>query len=206
MSYLVHLKTSPLADTLDMDETMGDLLDALQSSRIVQGPSVSGHIPTRSIGLTANVDGARDASTAITLSTSELLANLQALGARVDVMHAEADPEELASDANWPEQIVNLLTGADAAKELGMSRQRLHQLAATEDFPRPLGRVGRATVWSASSIEAFKQEREEREAAAEAHRIAAHLVRANTRIVQAGGARAARTRTQVPRSGQARSR
>ena len=48
--------------------------------------------------------------------------------------------------------IDGLVTGAEAARRLGISRERLRQLATREDFPAPLGVLGRATVWRASDI------------------------------------------------------
>lgn len=51
------------------------------------------------------------------------------------------------------EKLDDLVTGANAAKQLGISTQRLHQLAAREDFPPALGRIGRALVWRWDDIE-----------------------------------------------------
>lgn len=47
----------------------------------------------------------------------------------------------------------DLVTGAEAARRLGISTQRLHQVADRQDFPLPLGRVGRAIVWRWHDIE-----------------------------------------------------
>lgn len=46
----------------------------------------------------------------------------------------------------------DLVTGAEAARRLGVSRERLRQLAARGDFPPPLGTLGRATVWRSSDV------------------------------------------------------
>lgn len=46
----------------------------------------------------------------------------------------------------------DLVTGAEAARRLGVSRERLRQLSAREDFPPPLGVLGRAKVWSNTDI------------------------------------------------------
>ena len=46
----------------------------------------------------------------------------------------------------------DLVTGAEAARRLGVSRQRLQQLAARDDFPEPLGVLGRANVWRSSDV------------------------------------------------------
>ena len=58
VSYVVRIKTSPIEDAVDLDDLMSDVLDALQTSTIVQGPSISARIDTRSVAMTANVDQA----------------------------------------------------------------------------------------------------------------------------------------------------
>lgn len=52
----------------------------------------------------------------------------------------------------------DLVTGAEAARRLGVSRQRLQQLAARDDFPEPLGVLGRANVWRSSDVAAWAVE------------------------------------------------
>lgn len=54
-----------------------------------------------------------------------------------------------------PTAIEDLVTGAEAARRLGVSRQRLQQLALRDDFPEPLGVLGRANVWRSSDIAAW---------------------------------------------------
>jgi predicted DNA-binding transcriptional regulator AlpA len=46
----------------------------------------------------------------------------------------------------------DLVTGAEAARRLGVSRERLRQLSIREDFPSPLGTLGRANVWRDTEI------------------------------------------------------
>ena len=48
-----------------------------------------------------------------------------------------------------------LVTGAEAGRRLGVSRQRIKQLSETESlaFPAPVGKVGQATVWRWADIE-----------------------------------------------------
>src|SRR6266566_2344483 len=40
-----------------------------------------------------------------------------------------------------------LLSGAEVARRIGVSRQRVSQLAATSHFPKPLSNVGGYLVW-----------------------------------------------------------
>ena len=48
-----------------------------------------------------------------------------------------------------------LVTGGDVGRRLGISRQRVGQLAATDGFPEPIGRLGRANVWRWADIAAW---------------------------------------------------
>lgn len=52
----------------------------------------------------------------------------------------------------------DLVTGSEAARRMGVSRERLRQLARRDDFPKPLGVLGRATVWRDSQVEAWAAE------------------------------------------------
>jgi predicted DNA-binding transcriptional regulator AlpA len=59
------------------------------------------------------------------------------------------------SDANdsGGRELADLVTGAEAARRLGVSTQRLHQLAARDDFPPALGKVGQAVIWRWAEVE-----------------------------------------------------
>jgi hypothetical protein len=47
----------------------------------------------------------------------------------------------------------DLVSGADIGRRLGLSRERVRQLAGRESFPEPLGRLGRAKVWRWEEVE-----------------------------------------------------
>jgi len=51
----------------------------------------------------------------------------------------------------------NLVGAAEAALLLGVSRQRVGQLAERPDFPAPIARLSAGPVWTRASIEAFDQ-------------------------------------------------
>lgn len=55
-------------------------------------------------------------------------------------------------------ELEQLLTGADVARRLGVSRERVRQLAERDDFPAPLGRVGNYIVWRAGDVDAWISE------------------------------------------------
>jgi predicted DNA-binding transcriptional regulator AlpA len=45
-----------------------------------------------------------------------------------------------------------LLTRTEIARRLGISGERVRQLALKPDFPRPVGRVGQAVAWQQADI------------------------------------------------------
>lgn len=50
----------------------------------------------------------------------------------------------------------HLLGVAEIAELLGVSRQRVHQLAARDDFPRPTAELSAGKVWDAAAIERWQ--------------------------------------------------
>lgn len=65
-------------------------------------------------------------------------------------------PEVYEADALRPDT-PELLAATDVAEVLGVSRQRVHQLAERRDFPAPYVRLGSGPVWTRPAIEAFNQ-------------------------------------------------
>jgi hypothetical protein len=56
---------------------------------------------------------------------------------------------------NYPE----LVSATEAGEILGVSRQRVHQLAAEHaDFPEPLHELGAGNLWTASAIRGFARQ------------------------------------------------
>ena len=53
----------------------------------------------------------------------------------------------------------HLLGVAEIAVLLGVSRQRVHQLAAHDDFPKPTAELSAGKVWDAGDIEAWRAAR-----------------------------------------------
>ena len=51
-----------------------------------------------------------------------------------------------------------LVIAVDIARRLGISPQRVNVLTAAPGFPRPLGKLGRSSVWRWSSIERWASE------------------------------------------------
>lgn len=64
-------------------------------------------------------------------------------------------PERYEAEALRPD-FPPLASAADAAGILGVSRQRVHQLARSNSrFPKPVARVGSGPLWTVSAIEHF---------------------------------------------------
>ena len=59
-------------------------------------------------------------------------------------------------------ELEELVSGAEAARRLGLSRERIRQLAGQPGFPAPLGRVGQAIVWRWADVEAWARQRPSR--------------------------------------------
>src|SRR2546426_371242 len=52
-------------------------------------------------------------------------------------------------------ELDDLVTGADVARRLGVSRERIRQLAERDIFPDPIGRLGNYVVWRWTDIDAW---------------------------------------------------
>jgi predicted DNA-binding transcriptional regulator AlpA len=52
-------------------------------------------------------------------------------------------------------QLEDLITGAEVGRRLGISTERVRQLAGRPDFPPPAGRVGKAVVWKTSDVDEY---------------------------------------------------
>lgn len=53
--------------------------------------------------------------------------------------------------------IPELMSTAEIAEELGISRQRVHQLRSSSSFPEPLADLGGGAVWDAAAVRKFAQ-------------------------------------------------
>jgi hypothetical protein len=66
-------------------------------------------------------------------------------------------PEQFEAEALRPD-FPELASAADAAEILGVSRQRVHQLAASNTrFPAPIARVATGPLWTVPAIEHFAE-------------------------------------------------
>jgi predicted DNA-binding transcriptional regulator AlpA len=52
----------------------------------------------------------------------------------------------------------HLVGTAEIAAMLGVSRQRVHQLTARDDFPQPVAVLASATIWEREAVEAWARD------------------------------------------------
>ncbi|MGH3941819.1 MAG: hypothetical protein ACRDTG_24960 [Pseudonocardiaceae bacterium] len=123
-----------------------DRRDALVSNRAA-GPGFTVTVDVMAADpLTAAQDGLR-------LVLDEL--NPEVPAAVVDLRVTTPDQYEAETlRPDFPE----LVSAADAAEILGVSRQRIHQLAASNThFPAPIARVATGPLWTVPAIEHFAE-------------------------------------------------
>lgn len=51
----------------------------------------------------------------------------------------------------------DLVTGGEIARRLGISRERVRQLAQSADFPSPIGRLGSANIWGWDAVDEWRR-------------------------------------------------
>lgn len=56
-------------------------------------------------------------------------------------------------------ELEELVTGAEIARRLKVSRQRVYAMRHNPGFPEPIGRIGKALVWRWSDVERWNRER-----------------------------------------------
>ncbi len=66
----------------------------------------------------------------------------------------EDEQQRRAAAPTMPE----LMSAAEIADELGVARQRVHQLRSTKAFPAPLAELRGGAVWDAAAVRKFAQE------------------------------------------------
>lgn len=120
--------------------------DASVSNR-AQGPGFTVTVGVAAADpLTAAQDGVR-------FALDELGADAHASAVDLRV----STPEQFETEALRPD-FPELASATDAADILGVSRQRVHQLAASNTrFPAPVARVGTGPLWTVPAIEHFAQ-------------------------------------------------
>jgi hypothetical protein len=76
------------------------------------------------------------------------------------VVHAPLVAVEVVDESEWNRRanaatMPELMSAAEIAVELGISRQRVHQLRSLQSFPAPLADLRGGAVWDASAVRKF---------------------------------------------------
>ncbi|MEX2046505.1 MAG: hypothetical protein WEE03_05030 [Chloroflexota bacterium] len=135
-SYTVEVRSAPVYDVTD---TMLDAFsESLVKDRDVAGPAHSADLATQTLSVLTAVD-ANDHSAALAKALRAFKRALDRAGADGEISEARVSVDR-GDDRDD-------LSGSDIARRLGVTRQRVHQLASRGRFPRPLVAFGTVTVW-----------------------------------------------------------
>ena len=134
--------TVPVPPDLDMD-TLAEVATKLRAGITHDGAR---HLATVDYSVTAAT---------LRRATEEALRAARALPAEPTRMRV-LPLEDWVSEQKSP-QPRDLVGTSEAAVLLGVSRQRIGQLAERPDFPAPIARLSAGPVWTRTSIDAFDQ-------------------------------------------------
>jgi predicted DNA-binding transcriptional regulator AlpA len=152
VTWRIWIESDPV-EADDWARRVDVLLDALSGDAAAIGPVGWG--VGRTLGSVFEVE-APDAGKAIVIghrSFARALARTAGdLGIgirRIEVTRAGFEP-------------LDLVGATDVARVLGVSRQRVYQLAEQRGFPQPAARLARGVLWSRGEIEAWREARRSR--------------------------------------------
>ena len=140
-SYRVRLSTAPLSTPID-DDMLDLIVEAVERQRGITAPIVAANVAVRSVTLTASVDVPSPVD-AVGRASAAFIAALRKAGIDdVDFVEVSAEIEDASGDRQ------ELLAGAEVARRLGLSRERVRQLATMPGrFPTAVATVGTYRVW-----------------------------------------------------------
>jgi predicted DNA-binding transcriptional regulator AlpA len=139
--YIVDVHSTPLAAPIT-DEVLEDFAIGAEEERRITAPFASANLATNTLDLGAAVKASDPGAAAS--------AGLRAFGRGLRKAHVKgAVASEVAVELDHGDGPLRqqLLSGAEVARRIGVSRQRVSQLAATSHFPKPLSSVGGYLVW-----------------------------------------------------------
>lgn len=132
------------------------LRDAMDSWETVLAPldaSVA-QIPARGvIDVTAYHSGRENIVDTIVMMVSLISKRIGMSSPEAVEVVRESEHQRRADEPTMPE----LMSAAEIADELGISRQRVHQLRDTEAFPAPLADLRGGAVWDAQAVRKFNE-------------------------------------------------
>ncbi|SDU77045.1 helix-turn-helix transcriptional regulator [Jiangella alkaliphila] len=151
---------SPL-DPAILGDTTVDRLGAMTDALAHLYGAISGDERGWSATVTLDDDtlnGARDRAVSEILAAADRARLPTAPVVRVEVVREDVRDAEQERPT-----LLDLVSGPEAAEILGVSRQRVHQLAHEHpDFPAPAYQLGVGSLWFRAGVEAFGQRWERR--------------------------------------------
>ena len=137
--------------TFDVDPTM-ETMDEWESVLEGFGASVA-RIPGRGVDVTMYAPGEMDMPDALVKVVREA-GHAMRVPAPVGIeIVTEREQARRAAAPTMPE----LMSAAEIADELGVRRQRVHQLRATPAFPAPPAELRGGAVWDAAAVRKFAE-------------------------------------------------
>lgn len=150
MSYRVHLQTRPLAD-LD-HVVLEHFAEALARERKVKAPVAAADLSTRTLSATLSVDDDSPGNAAMYAVTAFEKAAQRANVGVIEFSEVLVEAEDGSGERH------ELVSGGEVARRLGLSRERIRQLAELEGrFPTPAAIVGGYRVWRWGDVRDWAQ-------------------------------------------------
>lgn len=137
--------------TFDIDPSM-EAMDRWERGLSTIDGSVA-RIPGSGVDVTAYAPGALAILDAAKTTASEVAHVLNAEPIGMEILR-ETEWRHKAEASTMPE----LMSAAEIAQELGVSRQRVHQLRELTTFPAPLAELRGGAVWDAAAVRKFARE------------------------------------------------
>jgi hypothetical protein len=137
--------------TFDADPSM-ETMDEWQSKLEDFEGSVA-RIPGRGIDVTVYAPGGLDMPDALNKVAGEVAHALQLASPIGLEIIRESEWQRRAEAPTMPA----LMSAAEIADELGVRRQRVHQLRHTANFPAPLAELRGGAVWDAAAVRKFAE-------------------------------------------------
>jgi hypothetical protein len=138
--------------TFDADPSM-ETMDGWEDQLAGFDAAVA-RMPERGVDVTVYAPGHLSMLEAIEKMASEVPRVVQA-GQPISLeIVTESEYRRRAEAPTMPE----LMSAAEIADELGVARQRVHQLRSTAAFPAPLAELRGGAVWDAAAVRKFAQE------------------------------------------------
>ncbi len=146
--YTVDIRTEPLPEVTD------EMLDAFSRSLfadpLVAGPAPSAEIPMHTLSVLTAVE-AKDPVIALDKAVRAVRRALERAHVTAELSEMKVVTERRSADYFERDELVS---GSEIARRLGITRQRVQQLAAAHGrFPRPRVEFGTVTVWRWGDID-----------------------------------------------------